>query len=77
MSPKVYPVVICLAFSGAVLLTVALRCIVGSLVRRIRESDERARANRRRRSIEEARWRDIERRADLMAGFHRRLRGVA
>ncbi|WP_157650650.1 hypothetical protein [Burkholderia ubonensis] len=77
MSPKAYPAVICLLFCNAALLTVVARCLVGRFIRRIRESDERARSNRRRRSIDEARWRDIERRADLMAGIHRKLTGAA
>lgn len=43
---------------------------------RIQERDACARANRRRRAIENAKWRDIERRADLMANIHRTMRGV-
>ncbi|HDR9153801.1 TPA: hypothetical protein QDB05_000220 [Burkholderia vietnamiensis] len=77
MSPKLYPVVVCLTFCNAALLTVALKCVGRRLIRRIREGDERALANRRRRSIDEARWRDIERRADLQAAIRRRMTGAA
>ncbi|WP_446903014.1 hypothetical protein [Burkholderia sp. YIM B11467] len=77
MSPNAYPAVICLLFCGVALLTVTLRGVFGRLIRRIREGDERARANRRRQAIEEARFREIERRADLAADSRRRLTGAA
>lgn len=77
MSPNSYPFVVCLLFLIALLLTVTAGCVCGWLLRRIREHDERARANRRRHAIDEVKWRDLERRADLQAAIHRRLTGAA
>lgn len=64
--------VICVV-GGVALLAPWLR----SLSQRIRAHDERARMNRRCREIDEAKWKDLERCADLRAGMHRKLTGGA
>lgn len=71
MSVNLLPAVICLVFA------VALVPWVRRLPQRIREHDAIARANRRRREIDEAKWRELERRAEFRAGLHSKLTGRA
>jgi hypothetical protein len=71
----------CLAFAAALLIVAILVELIAPWLRRlpqrIREHDQRARMNRRRREIDEAKWKDLERRADMQAVMHSRLRGAA
>ena len=71
----------CLAFAGALLIVAILVELIvpwlRALPQRIREHDARARMNRRRKEIDEAKWRELERHAEFRAGMHRKLTGGA
>lgn len=81
MSGNLIPAVVCLLIAVLAALigmyVVLLARYACRLPQRIREHDARARANRRRREIDEAKWRELERRAELRAGLHRKLTGAA
>jgi hypothetical protein len=71
----------CLAFAAALLIVAICVELIAPWLRRlpqrIREHDARARMNRRRREIDEAKWRELERHAEFRAGMHHKLTGGA
>jgi predicted exporter len=67
----------CLAFAAALLIVAILVELIAPWLRRlpqrIREHDDRARMNRQLRAADEARWKELERRAEFRAGMHHKL----
>jgi hypothetical protein len=81
MLANLLPAVFCLALACALMLLALCIALLAPwlrlLLKRIREHDARARMNRRRREIDEAKWRELERRAEFRAGMHSKLTGGA